>query len=79
MHDVPTFPQTFEMGSYNHYMHSVALLAVPMTRWPTMVSSDVKIGIKIGSDWPQIGQIWDLRSVSVDFGSANLTQFGCQI
>ena len=31
---------------------------------------DVKFGIKIESDWPQIGQIWDfLRSVSVHFGT----------
>ena len=29
---------------------------------------DVKFGIQIGSDWPQMGQIWDfLRSVSVHF------------
>ena len=29
---------------------------------------DVKIDIKIGSDWPRMGQIWEfLRSVSVHF------------
>ena len=33
---------------------------------------DIKFGIKIGSDWLQIGQIWNfLRSVSVHFGSAS--------
>ena len=32
----------------------------------------VKFGIHIGSDWPQLAQIWDfLRSVSVHFGSAS--------
>jgi len=31
---------------------------------------DVTFGIQIGSDWPQMGQIWDfLRSVSVHFVS----------
>ena len=31
---------------------------------------DAKLGVLIGSDWPQMGQIWDyLRSVSVQFGS----------
>ena len=31
---------------------------------------DVKFCIQIGSDWPQIGHIWDfLRSVSVHFGA----------
>ena len=31
---------------------------------------DVKFAIQIGSDWPQMGQIWDfLRSVSVHFGA----------
>ena len=30
---------------------------------------DDKFVIQIGSDWPQMGQIWDfLRSVSVNFG-----------
>ena len=30
---------------------------------------DLKFGIQIASDWPQMGQIWDfLRSVSVHFG-----------
>ena len=33
---------------------------------------DVKFGIKIESDWPQIGQIWELlRSVSVHFGAVS--------
>ena len=32
----------------------------------------VKFSIQIGSDWSQMGQIWDfLRSVSVHFGSAS--------
>ena len=31
---------------------------------------DVKFRIQIGSNWPQMGQIWDfLRSVSVHFGA----------
>ena len=30
----------------------------------------IKFGIRIGSDWPQMGQIWEfLRSLSVHFGS----------
>ena len=34
---------------------------------------DVKFGIQIGSDWHQMGQIWDfLRSVSVHFGLPSL-------
>ena len=37
-----------------------------------MESRDVRFGIQIVSDWPQMGQIWDfLRSVSVHFGSAS--------
>ena len=36
---------------------------------------DVKFGIQIGSDWPQMGQIWDfLRSVSVHFGEPKCTE-----
>ena len=36
----------------------------------TMVRRDVKFGIQIESDWPQMGQIWDfLRSGSVHFGA----------
>ena len=32
------------------------------------IARDVKFGIQIGSDWHQMGQIWDfLRSVSVHF------------
>ena len=35
-------------------------------------SRDGKFGMHIGSDWPQMRQIWDfLRSVSVHFGSAS--------
>ena len=33
---------------------------------------DVKFGIQIGSDWPQMGQILEfLRSVSLHFGSVS--------
>ena len=36
------------------------------------LTKDVKFGIQIGSDWPQMGQIWDfLISVSVHFDSAS--------
>ena len=43
------------------------MLQVPQAREQT---SDVKFAIQIGSDWPQMGQIWDfLRSVSVHFGA----------
>ena len=34
------------------------------------VRQGVKFAIQIGSDWPNMGQIWDfLRSVSVHFGA----------
>ena len=51
-----------------------------------MAHWDVTFGDQFGSDWSQMGQIWDfLKSVSVHLGAgvpdlshlrANLTQFG---
>ena len=38
--------------------------------WWWVTNRDVKFGLQIGSDWSQMGQIWDiLRSVSVHFGA----------
>ena len=35
-----------------------------------LIGRDLKFDILIGSDWPEMGQVWDfLRSVSVHFGS----------
>ena len=43
--------------------HPLNHILEPLHYW------DVKFGIQIGSDWPQMGQIWDiLRTVSVHFG-----------
>ena len=39
---------------------------------------DLKFGIQIGSDWPEMGQMWDiLRSALVHFGSPNFTSLVC--
>ena len=48
---------------------AVSRLHVSCKQSPSLASlgaTDGKFAIQIGSDWPQIGQIWDfLRSVSV--------------
>ena len=36
----PPFTQTFEIASYYHFIHTLALIGVPLTRRPCLVSGE---------------------------------------
>ena len=52
--------------------HGVFCVPVTCVYSRALCTGDVKLCIQIGSDSPQMGQIWDFfKSVSVHFGSAS--------
>ena len=69
--------QWHSYDTFVHVLHNFPVWFLPLTKaaavqWVGRISRDIKIGIQIGSDWPQNGtNLGLLRSVSVYFGSVS--------